>query len=147
MPSLFDADRGGSAYADALTQQAHKLDDPESTPSANLPRTLSESKTSFHEYSLAQSQEHADRLRAQPLPAEKAQYYAVQALGSLQEQTRLEHENSEDFDSYVARYQAALKDPLRCVANQTENIGIGTGVIVPTLFGRCQTADLLRLFA
>lgn len=115
--ALFDADLGGSAYADALTQQAHKLDDPESTPSANLLRTLRDSKTSFHEYSLAQSQAHADDLRAQPLPAEKAQHYAAQALGSLQEQTRLEHENSEDFDSYVTRYQAALKDPLRCVAN------------------------------
>lgn len=115
--ALFDADQGGNAYADALAQQAHKLDDPESTPSANLLRTLSDSKTSFHEYSLAQSQAHADRLRAQPLPAEKAQHYAAQALGSLHEQTRLEHENSEDFDSYVTRYQAALKDPLRCVAN------------------------------
>lgn len=115
--ALFDAAQGCNAYAQALAQQTQKLDDTELTPSASLLNTLRASKTSFHDYSLALSQAHAESLRAQALPADKAQRYAELALRSHQEQARLEQENSEPFESYVARYQAALKDPLLCAAD------------------------------
>ena len=85
--------------------------DPGSTPSARLVAELKESGASFLEYSLALSRKHAETLRAQPLPPEVAAAYRRAAQASLQEQRRIEQSDTEDFDTYVARYHAALKAP------------------------------------
>ncbi|ARP93308.1 glutamate--cysteine ligase [Bordetella genomosp. 13] len=110
--ALYDTALGGSAYADALQQQRAKLADPELTPSARLLDQLRASGGSFHEYSLEQSRRHGDALRAQPLPADVAAAYAQAAQRSHDEQLQLERGDDVDFDTYVARYHAALKDPL-----------------------------------
>ncbi len=109
--ALFDSALGGSAYAEALAAQRAKLDQPDSTPSARLLASLTESRLSFHDYSLDLSRKHADALRAQALPADLAAAYEQAAAQSTAEQQRLEQSDTEDFDTYVARYHAALKAP------------------------------------
>ncbi|HAP26939.1 MAG TPA: glutamate--cysteine ligase [Achromobacter sp.] len=109
--ALYDSAVGGTAYADALAAQRAKLDQPDTTPSARLLAELKDSGLSFHDYSLALSRKHADALRAQPLPADVATSYQQAAAESAAEQLRLEQSDTEDFDTYVTRYHAALKAP------------------------------------
>jgi len=109
--ALYDSAMGGTAYADALAAQRAKLDQPDTTPSARLLAELKDSGLSFHDYSLALSRKHADALRAQPLPADVATAYQQAAEASAAEQLRLEQSDTEDFDTYVSRYHAALKAP------------------------------------
>jgi len=109
--ALYDSAMGGTAYADALAVQRAKLDQPDTTPSARLLTELKDSGLSFHDYSLALSRKHADALRAQPLPADVATAYQQAAEASAAEQLRLEQSDTEDFDTYVSRYHAALKAP------------------------------------
>jgi len=109
--ALYDSAMGGTAYADALAAQRAKLDQPDTTPSARLLTELKDSGLSFHDYSLALSRKHADALRAQPLPADVATAYQQAAEASAAEQLRLEQSDTEDFDTYVSRYHAALKAP------------------------------------
>jgi glutamate--cysteine ligase len=111
--ALFDSALGGSAYAEALAAQRAKLDHPDSTPSARLLASLTDSGLSFHDYSLDLSRKHADALRAQALPADLASAYQQAAAQSVAEQLRLEQSDTEDFATYVARYHAALKAPLK----------------------------------
>jgi len=109
--ALYDSAMGGTAYADALAAQRAKLDQPDTTPSARLLAELKDTGLSFHDYSLALSRKHADALRAQPLPADVATAYQQAAEASAAEQLRLEQSDTEDFDTYVSRYHAALKAP------------------------------------
>ena len=109
--ALYDSALGGSAYADSLAAQRAKLGQPDATPSARLLAALTASGESFHDFSLRQSREHAQALRAQPLPADVAAEYRQGALDSSAEQLRLEQSDDVDFDTYVARYHAALKAP------------------------------------
>ncbi|AVJ26050.1 glutamate--cysteine ligase [Achromobacter spanius] len=109
--ALYDSAAGGTAYADALAAQRAKLDQPDTTPSARLLADLKDSGLSFHDFSLALSRKHADALRAQPLPADVATAYQQAAAQSAAEQLRLEQSDTEDFDTYVTRYHAALKAP------------------------------------
>lgn len=110
--ALYDAALGGTAYVAAVEQQRAKLLDPDLTPSARLLADLRASGQSFHDYTLAQSQRHADTLRAEALPAATAQAYADAVQDSLAQQQQIEQSDTVDFDTYVARYHAALKNPL-----------------------------------
>ncbi|WP_459616682.1 glutamate--cysteine ligase [Bordetella sp. 2513F-2] len=110
--ALYDSALGGGAYAEALSRQRAKLADPQLTPSARFLEALRASGASFHEYVLAQSRKHAQALRAAPLPAETAARYAQAAQQSLEAQRQLEQGDDVDFDTYVARFHAALKNPL-----------------------------------
>ncbi|CAM3835182.1 glutamate--cysteine ligase [Bordetella tumulicola] len=109
--ALYDQAIGGDAYARALQAQRHKLDHADDTPSARLLSDLRDSGLSFHDYSLQRSRQHADTLRAQPLPSDVAAAYAEGVTQSRDEQARLEQNDEVDFDTYVAQYHAALKAP------------------------------------
>ncbi|CAM3959494.1 glutamate--cysteine ligase [Bordetella muralis] len=109
--ALYDQALGGDAYARALQAQRDKLDHADETPSARLLSDLRDSGLSFHDYSLRLSRQHADTLRAQPLPADVAATYAEAARQSHAEQAHLEQSDTVDFDTYVAYYHAALKAP------------------------------------
>ena len=109
--ALYDEALGGDAYARALQAQREKLEHADRTPSARLLSDLRDSGLSFHDYSLQLSRQHADALRAQPLPAGIADTYAEAAQQSLREQIKLEQNDDVDFDTYVAQYHAALKAP------------------------------------
>jgi glutamate--cysteine ligase len=109
---LYDRTLGGNAYVQALAPQRAKLADPKLTPSARMLRELRAGGVTFHDYSLQLSSRHAEALRARPLPADRATVYAEAARRSIQEQARIEASDAVDFDTYVANYHAALKNPL-----------------------------------
>src|SRR3546814_6382607 len=105
---LLDQAHGGDHYAKALAIQAEKVHDSSKTPSARLLQALRDQNLSLHDYSLKRSTEHRDALRAQPLaPAIQEEYDQI-AKESLIKQQQLEDSDTEDFESYVARYNAAI---------------------------------------
>lgn len=109
--ALYDQAHGGDSYTRAVQAQRNKLADPDHTPSARVLNELRASGLSFHDYSLQLSREHAGALRAQPLPRDTAAIYEQAAQQSLLAQKQLELGDDVDFDTYVARYHAALKAP------------------------------------
>ncbi|MGP1613500.1 MAG: glutamate--cysteine ligase [Pollutimonas bauzanensis] len=108
---LLDAAHGGAEHAEAVAAQACKIQDSQQTPSAQLLQRMRDTGLSLHDYSLEQSLQHRDALRARPLSAAAMQEYKQIASDSITEQKRLEDSDTEDFASYVARYHAALKRP------------------------------------
>ncbi|WP_454692083.1 glutamate--cysteine ligase [Achromobacter aloeverae] len=109
---LLDETYGGDAYRQAVAAQAEKMAHPDSTPSARLLDDMRGAGASFHEFTLAQSQAHAQALRATPLPAEKMAQYHEWARASAAEQQAIEAADDVDFDTYLARYMEAVQAPL-----------------------------------
>ncbi|KAA0889282.1 glutamate--cysteine ligase [Pusillimonas sp. ANT_WB101] len=108
---LLDSAYGGQQYRAALAEQAEKVRQPGLTPSARVLDDLRTRHLSLHEYTLQQSMATRDFLRAQPFDATTEAQYQRLASVSFDEQHHLENSDTEDFDSYVARYNAALARP------------------------------------
>lgn len=108
---LLDSAYGGQQYRAALAEQAEKVRQPGLTPSARVLEDLRTRHLSLHEYTLQQSMATRDFLRAQPFDATTEAQYQRLASVSFDEQHHLENSDTEDFDSYVARYNAALARP------------------------------------
>lgn len=108
---LLDAAYGGAQHAQSLEAQRAKVLDSAETPSAKLLQHLRTQKASLHEYSLKQSRKHHDTLLAKPLSATILHDYRQAAADSVIEQARIERSDTESFDTYVARYHAALEQP------------------------------------
>ena len=104
---LLDSLRGDTQHADALAQQAPKLADPDSTPSAAVLRALAEHGNSFAAFGLAQSERHAAAFRAHPPTADEEAYFHRLAEQSLAEQAALERTQTGSFDDYVKAYRAS----------------------------------------
>jgi len=111
--ALLDAAAGGDArYAQAVAMQRGKLDAPDATPSGRFLAALIKERASFDDYARALSQDHARALCDEPLSDAEHTAYAAMARESLAEQARIEAGDVIDFDSYVARYHAALRAPV-----------------------------------
>jgi len=108
---LLDEALGEQSYAKAVLAQRVKISDAEQTPSAVLLRHLRDEHLGFHEFSLRQSSRHRDALLAEPLAPAKRQAFENAVTRSVEEQARLERNDTEDFASYVERYNSALKRP------------------------------------
>lgn len=108
---LLDSALGGHGHAAAVDAQRPKIDDAEQTPSARLLQRLRDEGISLHDFSLRQSRQHHDALLATPLSPAKVKAFETASARSIEDQARLERNDTEDFASYVARYHAALKRP------------------------------------
>ena len=108
LAELLDRAQGGDEHAKALEAQQAKVDDASLTPSAQVLARMAEHDESFIEFSLRQSQNHAESFREQPLPAERQQAFETLARNSLAEQSRLEQQEVGDFDLFVGAYQASI---------------------------------------
>jgi len=108
---LLDQAHGGDLHQQAVQAQRPKLEDTGQTPSATLLRQLRDEGIGFHEFTLRQSRRHRDTLLAAPLDEARRLALKETAAQSLREQARLEQNDTESFDDYVARYHAALKRP------------------------------------
>ena len=105
--ALLDAQRGDSAHADSIAQQAAKLADPDATPSAKVLVQLKAHGGSFAAFGLHQSEAHAAYFRAhQPTPEEQS-YFTDLADISIAAQAESEHTPNGSFDDYVAAYRAS----------------------------------------
>lgn len=108
---LLDEATGDSDYVESLELQRSRFLNTSATPSARLISQLRDSGLSFHEWTLRQSQAHWMALRTRPLAPEKFQALDEAARQSLVDQARLEADDRESFDDYVARFHGALVHP------------------------------------
>ncbi|UVK83371.1 glutamate--cysteine ligase [Pseudomonas sichuanensis] len=108
MAELLDRAQGGNEHAKALQAQQAKVDDPELTPSAQVLASMTEHQENFVQFSLRQSQLHAESFREQPLDSELQQAFETLARESIAKQSELEQEEVGDFDLFVGAYQASI---------------------------------------
>jgi glutamate--cysteine ligase len=104
--TALDTLRGDNVHRRALDAQRAKLADPSLTPSARVLQIMRDKQQSFLAFGLEQSEAHAAYFRARPLDAATTQAFTDLATQSLEQQTRLEHEEVGSFDAFVAAYRA-----------------------------------------
>ena len=107
LAELLDRSQDSRAHVEALAHQQAKVADVELTPSAQVLAILRQG-TSFAEFALQQSLQHAEYFRAQPLDAGQQAAFEQAAQNSLAEQAELEAQPAGDFDAFVAAYQASI---------------------------------------
>jgi glutamate--cysteine ligase len=105
---MLDQSHGGDAHSKALNAQMAKIQDPSLTPSAQVLAAMAEHKESFAQFSLRQSQAHAEFFRSEPLAAEEQIRFEELARSSLAQQAELEQNEVGDFDVFVGAYQASI---------------------------------------
>jgi glutamate--cysteine ligase len=108
LAALLDQSHGGEAHSKALDAQLAKVRDPSLTPSAQVLAAMAEHKESFAQFSLRQSQVHAEYFRSEPLNTEEQAKFEERARSSLAQQVELEQNEVGDFDVFVGSYQASI---------------------------------------
>jgi glutamate--cysteine ligase len=108
LAALLDQSHGGDAHSKALNAQLAKVSDPSLTPSAQVLAAMAEHKESFAQFSLRQSQAHAEFFRSEPLAADEQAKFEELARTSLAAQAELEQNEVGDFDVFVGSYQASI---------------------------------------
>lgn len=104
---LLDRSHGHSQHIQALAAQREKVENPESTPSAQVLAALRQGQ-SFSEFALAQSRRHTAFLQHPALPPEQQAAFDRMAADSLRRQQEMEMGQSGDFDDFVNAYQASI---------------------------------------
>ncbi len=106
---MLDQSHGGDAHSKALDAQLAKVKDSSLTPSAQVLAAMAEHKESFAQFSLRQSQVHAEFFfRSEPLSSEEQARFEELARSSLAQQMELEQNEVGDFDVFVGSYQASI---------------------------------------
>ena len=108
LAALLDQSHGGDAHSKALDAQLAKVKDSSLTPSAQVLAAMAAHKESFAQFSLRQSQAHAEFFRSEPLAAEEQAKFEELARSSLAQQAELEQNEVGDFDVFVGSYQASI---------------------------------------
>ena len=108
LAALLDSAGTGEEHAKALEAQRAKVSDPSLTPSAQVLASMREHKESFAQFSMRQTQAHAEYFRAEPLAADDLARFTAQSRESLERQAQLELNEVGDFDLFVASYQASI---------------------------------------
>ena len=108
LAALLDQSHGGDAHSKALDEQLAKIKDVSLTPSAKVLASMIERKESFAQFSMRQSQAHAEYFRSEALSPEDQAAFEEKARTSLLEQTEIEQTEEGDFDLFVASYQASI---------------------------------------
>lgn len=108
LAQLLDQSHGGEEHAKALAAQQAKVNDPSLTPSAQVLASMAERKESFSQFSMRQSEAHAEYFRSEALSAEEQAKFEEWARTSLAQQAELEQNEVGDFDVFVGAYQASI---------------------------------------
>lgn len=102
---MLDAAYGGTRYSTTLRSLRQRIDDPDSTPSAQVLAAARE-HGGYFSYAMQQAQAHHQHLLAQPLDAASQATFEASVQSSLAEHQRLEAADQGSFEDYVARYYA-----------------------------------------
>lgn len=103
---VMDAGTPHRSYTASLAPWLQAIDEPELTPSARILAEMRERKASFAVYAMSLSRQHAERWRTDPLTPERAEPFRREARLSLDEQTRIEAADTQDFDTFLSQYFA-----------------------------------------
>lgn len=101
---VLDAKEADNRYTKALETQIDAIDDPDNTPSAKILRDMRGTGEPFAEYAQRISQQYRQHFKKQRLCSEKTTEFEKICQESLQEQKRMEAEQSETFEVFLDRY-------------------------------------------
>lgn len=107
LAELLDAREDTTVYRDALARQVAALNAPELLPSAQVLAAIKAAQVEFHTYTRELSLAHRQYFLERPPSAELTAEFEALATASHAEQARLEAEQGESFEAYLARYVAA----------------------------------------
>ena len=102
---MLDAAYGGKRYATTMQSLRGRIDDPDSTPSAQVLAATRE-HGGFSNFAMHLAQQHTQGLQAQPLDASTSAKFAASVAASLLEQQQLDGAEQGPFEDFVARYYA-----------------------------------------
>lgn len=104
---MLDAAYGGHRYSSTMQRLRTRIDDPDSTPSAQVLAEIRE-KGSFFEHAMQLSERHTRHLQAQAQVMDDATKvrFTASVDASLSAQQQLEASDQGSFDDFVARYYA-----------------------------------------
>jgi glutamate--cysteine ligase len=101
---LLDTTFDTGEHNTALKNQQQKVVDSSLTPSEQILNTLIADKISFYQFSMEQAQNHANYFNSRPLDETVQQQFIAEATLSWQQQTEIEANDNEDFESFLASY-------------------------------------------
>jgi glutamate--cysteine ligase len=105
---FIDRHGDGGSYRDAVSFEATRIAEPESTPSARLLQELYDADCSFFEFALDVARRHKAYFSSiTPMPPERAQRIESEARESLHRQREIEAADDITFEEYLARYFAS----------------------------------------
>ncbi len=98
-------DGGDGPYTASCEKQKALIGNSDLTPSARLLAGMLETGQSFHEFTMAQAQAHADYFAAlEPMPAARWDALKTEAADSVLRQQQIEEGTQRNFDEYLADY-------------------------------------------
>lgn len=102
---MLDTAYGGQRYSTTMQDLRGRIDDPDTTPSAQVLAGARE-HGGFFKYAMQLSQQHTQALQKQPLDAAATATFAASVDASLRAQQQLEATEQGSFENFVARYYA-----------------------------------------
>jgi glutamate--cysteine ligase len=102
---MLDAAYGCSRYSTTMQSLRGRIDQPDTTPSAQVLAAMRE-QGGFNNFALALAQQHTQSLLKQPLDAPTNARFVASVEASLRAQERLDDAEQGSFDDFVARYYA-----------------------------------------
>jgi glutamate--cysteine ligase len=107
---LLDTEHDTTDYAQSVAAQHAKIDDPNLTPSARIIESIKNSALSYNEWVLALSKQHKKTITSRPVAADIIEQLANEAKDSLLRQSRIEEDDTVDFDTFMRRYRTHQTD-------------------------------------
>lgn len=102
---MLDTAYGGRRYSTTMQSLRGRIDQPDSTPSAQVLAATRE-QGGFANFALNLSQQHTQSLQAQALDASTTAQFEASVQASLREQQQLDSAKEEPFEDFVAHYYA-----------------------------------------
>ena len=102
---MLDAAYGGARYRTTMQAMRQRIEQPDSTPSAQV-LTAAREHGGFFSHVMQLSRQHHQQLLAQPLDAASQAKFLASVQTSLDEQQRLEATEQGSFEDFVASYYA-----------------------------------------
>ena len=101
---LLDAAGNTRAHGDALAAQVVKVENPEATPSARVLERLRSDGIPFFRFAMDQSTTHREHFLSHPLSDQRESEFRHMSEASLEDQKRIEGEDTLTFDEYIERF-------------------------------------------
>ncbi|HEY5582678.1 MAG TPA: glutamate--cysteine ligase [Rhodoferax sp.] len=102
---MLDAAYGGQHYSSTMQGLRSRIDQPDSTPSAQV-LDAARTQGGFFNFGMAMARQHTQALQAQALDAATLARFAASVTDSLQAQQKIDAAAQGSFDDFVAQYYA-----------------------------------------
>ena len=104
--SLLDDAHDSRDYSKSLNVQKQAVNDPDFTPSAKMLAEMSDKGEGFFQHAMRMSQQHHEAFLKEQLSESQIQFYRDLTTSSLQQQEKMEVNDSLSFATFLERYFA-----------------------------------------